>query len=190
MQLHKPVVYQEAKSEVRGPKSEAQDETPKSVNRQSTIDHRQFVEGHYALDAQNHVRFELGPYDHNRPLVIDPVLVYATYVGGSGGDIGYAIAVDSNLDAYIAGVTNSTNFPTAGGPVSVHLQRKWRLLRDQNQCRGNRADLFHLSWRQPVRHRHGPCREQRRAPSSPVTPTRWTSPSEPRLALLRRIPSR
>ena len=44
------------------------------------------------------------------------MLSYATYVGGTGGDIGYAIAVDANFDAYIAGVTNSTNFPTAGAP--------------------------------------------------------------------------
>src|SRR5208337_924836 len=85
-------------------------------NRQSAIGNRQSVEGHYALDAQNHLRFELGPYDHDRPLVIDPVLIYATYVGGGGGDIGYAIAVDSSSDAYIAGVTNSSNFPTVGSP--------------------------------------------------------------------------
>jgi hypothetical protein len=122
VQLHKPVVYQTAKSEVRGPKSEVQGETGKSGNRQSTIDNRQFVEGHYALDAQNHVRFDLGPYDHNRPLVIDPVLVYATYLGGGGGDIGYAIAVDSSFDAYIAGVTNSSNFPTAGLAAQVSYE--------------------------------------------------------------------
>jgi len=99
VQLHKPVVYQ-----------------TEAGSSQRTTDHepRIPVEGHYALDAQNHVRFELGPYNHNRPLVIDPELIYATYLGGSGGDIGYAIAVDSNLDAYIAGVTNSSNFPFSG----------------------------------------------------------------------------
>ena len=98
VEFHQPVVYQ----------SEA--------NRQSSIDHRHPVQAHYSLDAQNHVRFELGPYDHNRPLVIDPVLIYATYVGGSGGDIGYGIAVDAFFDAYITGVTNSTNFPSVGSP--------------------------------------------------------------------------
>jgi len=99
VQLHKPVVFQ-----------------TESGGFPRTTDHgaRTPIEGHYALDAQNHVRFELGPYDHTRPLVIDPVLIYATYLGGSGGDIGYAIQVDSSLDAYVAGVTNSTNFPFTG----------------------------------------------------------------------------
>ena len=105
---------------VRSPRSEARSESPIASqlspiqHRQS--DNRQFIDGHYALDAQNRVHLDLGPYDHARPLIIDPVLSYATYVGGTGGDIGYAIAVDANFDAYIAGVTNSTNFPTAGAP--------------------------------------------------------------------------
>jgi hypothetical protein len=38
-------------------------------------------------------------------------LVYFTYFGGSGNDAAYGLAVDSNGDAYIAGVTDSTNFP-------------------------------------------------------------------------------
>jgi uncharacterized protein (TIGR03437 family) len=42
-------------------------------------------------------------------------LVYSTYLGGSGGDIGNGIAVDSTGAAYIAGATNSTNFPSSFG---------------------------------------------------------------------------
>ena len=95
--FHKPVVYQ----------TELASLPPTTAGGRRTV-----VEGHYSLDGQNRVRFELGPYDHNRLLVIDPVLVYATYVGGSGGDSGNAIAVDSNFDAYIAGYTNSAEFPT------------------------------------------------------------------------------
>lgn len=105
VRLHRPLVYQEAKSEVQGP----------NRNGQANGEARQRIEGRYVLDAENHVRFDLGPYDRNRPLVIDPYLGYATYVGGTGGDTAYAIAVDSTTgDAYIAGSTNSTNFPTAG----------------------------------------------------------------------------
>ena len=101
VQLHKPVVYQTEEDKGQWAKDRGR---------------RRAIEGHYALDAQNHVHFELGPYDHTRPVVIDPVLVYATYIGGNGGDVGYAIAVDSVFDAYIAGGTSSTNFPTAGSP--------------------------------------------------------------------------
>jgi len=99
VRFHKPVVYQPAIN--HGPRT-------------SDPGLRTAVEGRYVLQANNQVGFALGPYDHHRPLIIDPYLTYATYVGGSGGDIGYAIAVDSNFDAYIAGVTNSSNFPTKG----------------------------------------------------------------------------
>ncbi|PYV36234.1 MAG: cell surface protein, partial [Acidobacteria bacterium] len=40
-------------------------------------------------------------------------LVYSTYLGGSTDDFGIGIAVDSAGNAYVAGRTNSTNFPTA-----------------------------------------------------------------------------
>src|SRR5262249_48668914 len=52
-------------------------------------------------------------YDTARPLVIDPVLVYSTYLGGSSFEFGGGIAVDSAGNAYITGRTASTNFPTA-----------------------------------------------------------------------------
>jgi hypothetical protein len=103
VQLHKPVVYQIDPAEASATSGSS-----------AHTRHTSKVESHYALDAQNRVHFELGPYDHTRLLIIDPVLVYATYLGGSGGDVGYAITVDTNLDAYIAGVTNSSDFPTAG----------------------------------------------------------------------------
>jgi hypothetical protein len=110
LRFHRPVVYQpdnhrSALSGLQRPGFDPGIRTPDSAPR--TV-----VEGRYVLTASNQVRFELGPYDHTRPLVIDPVLYYATYLGGSGGDIGYAIAVDSSFDAYIAGTTSSTNFPT------------------------------------------------------------------------------
>ena len=49
----------------------------------------------------------------NRPLVLDPLLVYSTYLGGNGGDEGRSIAVDASGNAYVTGDTASTNFPTA-----------------------------------------------------------------------------
>lgn len=60
----------------------------------------------------SHVAFSLGAYDKSKPLIIDPVLSYSTYLGSFGVDTGWAIAVDSEGAAYIAGQTNSISFPT------------------------------------------------------------------------------
>ena len=56
--------------------------------------------------------FRLGPYDHEKPLTIDPTLAYATYLGGTGTDYAYAVAVDSAGNTYITGGAGSTDFPT------------------------------------------------------------------------------
>lgn len=72
----------------------------------------------YVLRAGNEVGLRLGAYNHHQQLVIDPVLAYSTYFGGSGGDIGYGIAVDSSGNAYVTGISNSSNFPTSSGSQS------------------------------------------------------------------------
>ena len=72
---------------------------------------RQEIAANYSLRG-NDVSFAIAPYDHREPLIVDPVLNYATYLGGTSDDgAGYAIAVDSSGDAYIAGQTLSTDFP-------------------------------------------------------------------------------
>ena len=71
------------------------------------------VSGGYVLDDQQQVRFEVGAYDTSRPLVIDPVLAYSSYLGGPGypwsgdKDAGNDIAVDAAGNIYVAGATNS-----------------------------------------------------------------------------------
>ena len=54
-------------------------------------------------------------YDRRYPLVIDPGLLYSTYLGGSGGDRGHDIAVDGAGSAYLTGTTCSADFPTTAG---------------------------------------------------------------------------
>jgi hypothetical protein len=77
------------------------------------------VEGKYAIKGINQIGFEVGAYDRSKPLVIDPVLVYSTYLSGSGADEGIGIAVDSAKNSYITGVTSSLNFPTTAGALQT-----------------------------------------------------------------------
>jgi len=104
VRFHKPVVYQSTA-----------DSEPRTD--------RLAVDGRYVLLAGNRVGFDIGPYDRTRPLIIDPVLSYSTYLGGSEIDVAKGIAVGSDGTAFIAGETDSLNFPTAhalqpetGGP--------------------------------------------------------------------------
>jgi hypothetical protein len=80
---------------------------------------RSSVAAHYALAGQREVKVEVGQYDHRSPLIIDPVLIYSTYLGGTGGDVAYGIAVDSSGNAFITGITNSADFPTVGASQSA-----------------------------------------------------------------------
>jgi len=59
--------------------------------------------------------FSVGDYDRRQPLVIDPGLVYSTYLGGSTSDNGFAVTVDGAGSAYVTGVTLSDDFPTTPG---------------------------------------------------------------------------
>jgi hypothetical protein len=82
---HKPVVYQ-------------------------VIDGRRSkLAGAYVI-AGNKVGFQISQYDSRHPLIIDPVLSYSTYIGGSGSDFANSIAVDSSGRAYITGSTDLYNW--------------------------------------------------------------------------------
>jgi hypothetical protein len=72
---------------------------------------RQEIAARYLLKDENRVEFEVADYDPQRTLFIDP-LIYSTYLGGSGSDEGFGIAVDSAGNAYVTGETSSTDFPT------------------------------------------------------------------------------
>ena len=77
------------------------------------------IAGRFVIRKGNEIGFEIGAYDRNRTLVIDPVLSYATYFGGSGNDVSRGIAVDTSGNVYIAGNTSSQNLPNTGGSVQA-----------------------------------------------------------------------
>ena len=81
--LHKPVVYQQ----VNGVRRE--------------------IASRYVLKGKKQVGFQIAAYDTNQPLVIDPVLIYSTFLGGTADEFGIGIAVDSVGQAYVTGRTTS-----------------------------------------------------------------------------------
>ncbi len=106
VRLHKPIVYQ-----------------PKSITKDpSSLENRQFLEGQYILRGHRQISLKVASYDASKPLVIDPVLSYATYFGGTTGyEQGNGIAVDSAGNVYVTGNTTSTDFPTTAGAFQTSL---------------------------------------------------------------------
>jgi hypothetical protein len=76
---------------------------------------RQTVNGGYVLLNDDTVAFELGEYDRSRALVIDPVLTYSTYLGGTGRDSVNHMIVDGEGNAYVTGQTFSPTFINNSG---------------------------------------------------------------------------
>ena len=86
LRVRRPVIYQEVRGE------------------------RRSIAGGYVLDGDR-VRFRIAAWDTSRPLVIDPVVGYSTFLGGQSNDQGLGVAVDSGGNAYVTGSTISSNFP-------------------------------------------------------------------------------
>jgi gliding motility-associated-like protein len=73
----------------------------------------------------NEVSFQLGEYDHDQPLVIDPVIVFATYSGSSVDNFGFSAAFDSKERLYSAGIATrriSGSYPATTGAYMTSFQ--------------------------------------------------------------------
>jgi hypothetical protein len=86
---------------------------------QEVYERKQAVSGRYVLRGKGRVGFDTGRYDPTKPLIIDPVLAYSTYLGGFTQ--GLAIAVDRSGSAYVTGIAGSTDFPTTPGAFQTKL---------------------------------------------------------------------
>jgi len=95
VRFHAPHVYQPA--------------TPESGNLSGNAE--KAIAGRFRQLADNKIGFAIGDYDHSRELIIDPVLSYSTYLGGSGTEALVKVAIDGNGGIYVAGSTNSVDFP-------------------------------------------------------------------------------
>ncbi len=71
------------------------------------------VKAAFRIEPDGAIGFSVPQWDHSRPLTIDPVLVWATYLDGTGSDSIAAIATDSSGNVYVTGTTSSADFPTA-----------------------------------------------------------------------------
>src|SRR5262249_1885664 len=77
------------------------------------------VAGHYAPAGSGRVRIAVEAYDTERPLVIDPVVVFSSYLGGNDDDDIEELAVDSAGNSVMMGYTLSSNFPLVNPAVST-----------------------------------------------------------------------
>ena len=96
IRFHKPAIYQEAAGV------------------------RAAVNGKFIVAANKEVRFEVGRYDHGRELVIDPVLVYASFLGGSTQQsVINGMTLNAAGEMYVTGITNAVDFPTTSGVIEA-----------------------------------------------------------------------
>lgn len=97
VELQKPVIYQKLNGEKRE------------------------IAGNYVIGSDHRVTFSVANYDRKEPLILDPILDYSTYLGGSGLEnttLPVGIAVDSAGDAFVVGDTFSTDFPTTANGLT------------------------------------------------------------------------
>lgn len=79
---------------------------------------RQTIVADYVFDKKHQVRIRLGQYDKNHAVVIDPVILNSSYLGGSGTDLGRSIALGKDGSIFVSGYTASLDF-LSPGPIQA-----------------------------------------------------------------------
>ena len=97
VRLHRPVLYQRYGEEKKA------------------------VDGRFVLASNREVSFAVGAYDKREALVIDPSLVYSTYLGGKNLEKALGVAADREGNAYVTGSTASADFPTTAGALQQKM---------------------------------------------------------------------
>ena len=103
----KKIELKEGALVLRGQSGSVQFDVPRIY--QEIDGRRQPIEGNFVLRAENRVGFAIGAYDRSRELIIDPVLSFSSFLGGSGDEHNTSVAVDGSLNLYLTGSTTSPN---------------------------------------------------------------------------------
>ena len=103
---------------VRAGAAELREQAPMAYQESDGVRHP--VEARYRIVHGNTVAFDLGDYDVTRPLVIDPVISYSTYLGGTAQSAVTALAVDAAGNLYAAGWTEAIDFPVSNAIQAVN----------------------------------------------------------------------
>jgi photosystem II stability/assembly factor-like uncharacterized protein len=82
-----------------------------SIYQESAGGARQNISGDFRLSGAHRLRFALDRYDRSRPLVIDPEILFSTYIAGTGMDTPLGMATDPQGNVYVTGQTTSRQFP-------------------------------------------------------------------------------
>ena len=90
---------------------------------------RRYITAKYTVVGNKQAGFSIAAYDRSHKLIIDPVLVYSTFLGGTGDEFGNAVALDYRRGGLRLGSTTSTDFPSCRRPCrSGNVSRQYRCL--------------------------------------------------------------